>query len=133
MKRLLYILPFLMLSCKTMAQPPQKEGGIGSVKTEQYQAEFEKKYMSRKAMTHFCTDLRSLMPSIIRAASSYVFDTKTWIEWCQDIKKKYDLREAEFKKRKEIQAVEAQIWSEEGWRKRVASKAVGQDNSGARL
>ena len=43
MKRLLYILPFLMLSCKTMAQPPQKEGGIGSVKTEEYQAEFEKK------------------------------------------------------------------------------------------
>ena len=43
MKNVFYILPLLMLSCKTIAQPPQTSGGIGSVKTEQYQAEFEKK------------------------------------------------------------------------------------------
>ena len=42
MKRILYILPFLMIGCKTVAQPPQG-GGIGSVKTEQYVADFEKK------------------------------------------------------------------------------------------
>jgi hypothetical protein len=45
MKRIVFILSiFTLFSCKTLqAQPPQKEGGIGSVKTEQYQAEFEKK------------------------------------------------------------------------------------------
>ncbi len=44
MKKLLYILPLILIGCKTVqAQPPQKEGGIGSVKTEAYQAEFEKK------------------------------------------------------------------------------------------
>ncbi len=44
MKKLFYILPLFLIGCKTLqAQPPQKEGGIGSVKTEQYQAEFEKK------------------------------------------------------------------------------------------
>jgi hypothetical protein len=44
MKHLLYILPFFLIGCKTVqAQPPQNGGGIGTVKTEQYQAEFEKK------------------------------------------------------------------------------------------
>ena len=44
MKNLLYILPFFLIGCKTVqAQPPQTSGGIGTVKTEQYQAEFEKK------------------------------------------------------------------------------------------
>ena len=45
MKKLVLILSLSSLfSCKTLqAQPPQKEGGIGSVKTEAYQAEFEKK------------------------------------------------------------------------------------------
>ena len=44
MKNLLYILPFFLIGCKSLqAQPPQKGGGIGTVKTEQYQAEFEKK------------------------------------------------------------------------------------------
>ena len=44
MKNLLYILPFFLIGCKTVqAQPPQKGGGIGSVKTEQYVADFEKK------------------------------------------------------------------------------------------
>ena len=44
MKKIFYILPLLLIGCKTaQAQPPQNGGGIGSVKTEQYQAEFEKK------------------------------------------------------------------------------------------
>jgi hypothetical protein len=44
MKNLFYILPFFLIGCKSLqAQPPQTGGGIGSVKTEQYQAEFEKK------------------------------------------------------------------------------------------
>ena len=44
MKNLFYILPFFLIGCKSLqAQPPQNGGGIGSVKTEQYQAEFEKK------------------------------------------------------------------------------------------
>ena len=44
MKNLLYILPFFLIGCKSLqAQPPQNGGGIGTVKTEQYQAEFEKK------------------------------------------------------------------------------------------
>ena len=44
MKNLLYILPFFLIGCKSVqAQPPQTGGGIGTVKTEQYQAEFEKK------------------------------------------------------------------------------------------
>ena len=45
MKRIVFILSiFTLFSCKTLqAQPPQNSGGIGSVKTEQYQAEFEKK------------------------------------------------------------------------------------------
>jgi len=44
MKNLLYILPFFLIGCKTVqAQPPQNGGGIGSVKTEQYVADFEKK------------------------------------------------------------------------------------------
>ena len=44
MKNLLYILPLLLIGCKTVqAQPPQNGGGIGSVKTEQYVADFEKK------------------------------------------------------------------------------------------
>jgi acetolactate synthase-1/2/3 large subunit len=60
------------------------------------QAEFEKNYMSRESITHFCTDLRSLMPSIIRAASNYVFDTETWVEWCQEVKEKYELREEDY-------------------------------------
>lgn len=43
-KLLLTISLFTLFGCKTVqAQPPQKEGGIGSVKTEQYQADFEKK------------------------------------------------------------------------------------------
>jgi len=41
-RSLLFVLALGLFSCKTaQAQPPQ--GGIGSVKTEQYQAEFEKK------------------------------------------------------------------------------------------
>ena len=44
MRNLLYILPFFLIGCKSVqAQPPQTGGGIGTVKTEQYQAEFEKK------------------------------------------------------------------------------------------
>jgi len=46
MKNLIIIISILSLfGCKTLqAQPPQNNGGgIGSVKTEQYQAEFEKK------------------------------------------------------------------------------------------
>jgi hypothetical protein len=44
MKNLFYILPLLLIGCKTVqAQPPQNGGGIGSVKTEQYVADFEKK------------------------------------------------------------------------------------------
>ncbi len=44
MRKIFYILPFFLIGCKTLqAQPPQNGGGIGSVKTEQYQAEFEKK------------------------------------------------------------------------------------------
>jgi hypothetical protein len=45
MRKLVFILSlFSLFSCKTtQAQPPQNSGGIGSVKTEQYQAEFEKK------------------------------------------------------------------------------------------
>ena len=44
MKHLLYILPFFLIGCKTVqAQPPQNGGGIGTVKTEAYQADFEKK------------------------------------------------------------------------------------------
>jgi hypothetical protein len=37
-------LALILFSCKTLqAQPPQNGGGIGTVKTEQYQADFEKK------------------------------------------------------------------------------------------
>ena len=44
MKKLLYILPLVLIGCKTaQAQPPQNGGGIGSVKTENYVADFEKK------------------------------------------------------------------------------------------
>ena len=44
MKNLLYILPFFLIGCKSVqAQPPQNGGGIGTVKTEEYQADFEKK------------------------------------------------------------------------------------------
>ena len=44
MRKILYILSLFLIGCKTVqAQPPQTSGGIGSVKTEQYQAEFEKK------------------------------------------------------------------------------------------
>jgi acetolactate synthase-1/2/3 large subunit len=60
------------------------------------QAEFEKKYMSRETITYLCADLRTLMPSIIGAVSSYVFNTNTWVEWCQHVKEKYDLREEDY-------------------------------------
>ena len=44
MKKLIYILPLVLIGCKTaQAQPPQNGGGIGSVKTENYVADFEKK------------------------------------------------------------------------------------------
>ena len=45
MKNIIFVTLILSLfSCKTLqAQPPQNGGGIGSVKTEQYVADFEKK------------------------------------------------------------------------------------------
>lgn len=45
MKKILYTLfTFIIFGCKTLqAQPPEQKGGVGTIKTEQYQAEFEKK------------------------------------------------------------------------------------------
>lgn len=58
--------------------------------------EFEKPYLQRATITRVHADLSTALPKLIRHASAFEYDHGTWINWCQDIKNKYDLCEAEY-------------------------------------
>jgi acetolactate synthase-1/2/3 large subunit len=60
------------------------------------QKEFEKPYLNRDTITRVHADLSTALPKLIEQASTYKYDHKNWVSWCQDIKIKYDLNEAEY-------------------------------------
>jgi acetolactate synthase-1/2/3 large subunit len=60
------------------------------------QKEFEKPYLNRDTITRVHADLSTALPKLIEQASTYKYDHKNWVSWCQDIKVKYDLNEAEY-------------------------------------
>jgi len=60
------------------------------------QNEFEKPYLNSDTITRVHADLSTALPKLIEQASTYKYDHKNWVSWCQDIKIKYDLNEAEY-------------------------------------
>lgn len=60
------------------------------------QNEFDKPYLQRDTITRIHADLTNALPKLIEQASIYEYNHNDWVKWCQDIKIKYDLCEAEY-------------------------------------
>ena len=60
------------------------------------QKEFEKPYLQRDTITKVHADLSTALPKLVKQAQAFEYDHKNWVNWCKDVKNKYDLNEAEY-------------------------------------
>jgi len=63
--------------------------------------EFNKSYLQRDTITHVESDLKVLIPALVNLAKSNPAEHKNWIDWCADVREKYQLRESEYQSTKE--------------------------------
>jgi acetolactate synthase-1/2/3 large subunit len=60
------------------------------------QKEFEKPYLQRDSITRVYADLSTALPKLVKQAPAFEYDHKNWVNWCKDVKNKYDLNETEY-------------------------------------
>ena len=58
--------------------------------------EFAKPYLQRDSITPIHADLKRILPQLISLATEYEFNHASWINWCIQIREKYDLDEADY-------------------------------------
>lgn len=58
--------------------------------------EFKKPYMQRDSITAIHADLKDAVPKLISAATNEKFEHSSWVNWCNQVRQKYDLDENDY-------------------------------------
>ncbi len=60
------------------------------------QKEFDKPYLQRETITKIHADLSTALPKLIEHAEAFEYEHSAWVNWCQEIKNRYDVKESEY-------------------------------------